>query len=194
MGLKCMTAKSNIAPAGKYLSLKKIWKRWPYIPIRPEKCRKIASCSCKINKHNTCKQCLLSINKCVLFCPNNIPRMVTWLYMVMSPCNIHHLNSLDFNKIYVRPSTNLCKAKWYNESYRYIYTHRISQYIVMAWYVHIAMSVLIMTSQWISLATSLSIVVSQWIMEDKSSSHMGNLHKKYCSQGSGYRDHRQNRP
>ncbi len=36
MGLKLVKAKSNIVTAGNYFPLKKMRKRWSYIPIRPE--------------------------------------------------------------------------------------------------------------------------------------------------------------
>ncbi len=50
-------------------------KKWPYIPIRPENGGKIVSRSCKMNKHETCRQSLMAKNKW-LICPNNTPRMV----------------------------------------------------------------------------------------------------------------------
>ncbi len=55
-----MTAKLDIATAGKVFQLKIKAKMWPYIPIMPENGGKIWSCSCKINKHETCTQCFKS--------------------------------------------------------------------------------------------------------------------------------------
>ncbi len=111
MRIQLMKVKSDIAMAGNNFPLKKMLKRWPYILIRPENGGKKWVVHIKsiwlTYEHNV----LMYINNCLSY-PNNIPRMVAWLYMVMSPCDIHHLSNLDCNKISVRPNTKLYKAKW----------------------------------------------------------------------------------
>ncbi len=51
--------------------------------------------------------------------------------MVMPPCGIHHLNRLDFNKISVRPSTNLYKGQTIEMSHTDLQIHILIEIITI---------------------------------------------------------------
>ncbi len=78
MGLKLVKAKFDIATSGNQFPLKKMWKRWSYILIRPKNGSKKWVVHVKSIYMTHEYNVLMYINSC-LICRNNIPRMVAWL-------------------------------------------------------------------------------------------------------------------